>query len=71
MERFPLSAGELTVGGIPISLLAARVGSTPFYAYDRRLLDARVQELRSALPAEIGLHYAMKANPMPALVCHS
>ena len=70
MERFPLSAGELTVGGIPISLLAARVGSTPFYAYDRRLLDARVQELRSALPAEIGLHYAMKANPMPALVCH-
>jgi diaminopimelate decarboxylase len=70
MEHFPLSGNEMMVGGMPISLLAARVGSTPFYAYDRRLLDARVQKLRAALPAEISLHYAMKANPMPALVCH-
>jgi diaminopimelate decarboxylase len=70
MEHFPLCGSEMTVGGIPISQLAERVGSTPFYAYDRRLLDARVHKLRTALPAEIGLHYAMKANPMPALVCH-
>ena len=27
-------------------------------------------ELRAALPREISLHYAMKANPMPALVAH-
>jgi diaminopimelate decarboxylase len=60
--------GQLAVSGIPLSVLAVRVGQTPFYAYDRELLRARVAELRTALPASISLHYAMKANPMPALV---
>ncbi len=60
--------GELLVGGERLSLLAMRVGSTPFYAYDRSLLNQRVAELRAALPASIKLHYAMKANPMPAAV---
>ncbi len=70
MTRFPVKNGELLVGGIPLTRLAARVGRTPFYAYDRRLLDERVAELRQALPAGIKLHYAMKANPMPAVVQH-
>ena len=68
MTQFPAVAGELTVGGVPITRLAARVGSTPFYAYDRSLLAARVRALRQVLPAGLKLHYAMKANPMPALV---
>ena len=68
MTQFPVVAGELKVGGVPLSRLAARVGCTPFYAYDRGLLRARVRELRAALPQAIKLHYAMKANPMPALV---
>ena len=70
IPRFPLIGEELSVGGVPLSLLAARVGSTPFYAYDRALLTARVEELRRVLPVEISLHYAMKANPMPAVVGH-
>ena len=70
IDRYPLLGDELSVGGVPLSLLAARVGSTPFYAYDRGLLTARVEGLRAALPAEISLHYAMKANPMPAVVGH-
>lgn len=69
MSQFPVHEGELVVGGIPLTRLAARVGQTPFYAYDRGVLRARVAELRSALPAAVKLHYAMKANPMPALVC--
>ena len=60
----------LQVGGIALTRLAQRVGSTPFYAYDRALLDARVAHVRSHLPAEMRLHYSVKANPMPALVCH-
>ena len=32
--------------------LAARVGQTPFYAYDRKLLSSRVAELRAALPKQ-------------------
>lgn len=68
MSQWPLRDGELVVGGEGLAVLAARVGSTPFYAYERRLLRERVQELRAALPAAIRLHYAMKANPMPAVV---
>jgi len=42
--------GELVAAGQPVSRLAARIGQTPFYAYDRRLLRERVDELRAALP---------------------
>lgn len=66
--RYPLVGDEISIGGIPVSRIAARVGRTPFYAYDRRLISARVAELRAALPAAVELHYAMKANPMPAVV---
>lgn len=62
--------GELRVGGLPLSRLAARVGGTPFFAYDRGLLDQRVDLLRASLPAEVELSFAMKANPMPAVVQH-
>ena len=68
MDQFPSVDGELVVGGERLSLLAARVGQTPFYAYDRTLLRERAASLRAALPAGIKLHYAMKANPMPAVV---
>ena len=68
MDQWPVEGGELVVGGERLSLLAARVGSTPFFAYDRGLLQQRVQALRAALPKAVKLHYAMKANPMPALV---
>ncbi len=56
------------VGGLPLAQMAERVGQTPFYAYDRQLIKQRVAELRAALPASVKLHFAMKANPMPAVV---
>jgi len=68
MNQFAVQAGEMVVGGERLSNLAARVGQTPFYAYDRSLLRQRVAELRTVLPPRIKLHYAMKANPMPAVV---
>jgi diaminopimelate decarboxylase len=67
---FPVAHDCILVGGMPLTELAQRVGSTPFYAYDRHLLDERVALLRRHLPAEVMLHYAIKANPMSALVCH-
>ena len=70
MAQFPIVDDCLQVGGIPLTQLAQRVGCTPFFAYDRRLLDERVALLRRKLPAAIKLHYAIKANPMPALVQH-
>jgi diaminopimelate decarboxylase len=63
-------ASCLHVGGIPIDRLAERVGGTPFFAYDRALLTGRIGVLRSTLPTGIDLSYAVKANPMPAVVQH-
>jgi diaminopimelate decarboxylase len=67
---FPVVDNCLQVGGIALTRLAQRVGSTPFYAYDRALLSARVAHVRAHLPPAVALHYSMKANPMPALVQH-
>jgi diaminopimelate decarboxylase len=62
--------GELLIGALPVTELAARAGRTPFYAYDRLALDRRVAQWRAAMPPRLHLHYAIKANPMPALVAH-
>lgn len=66
--NFLLNNNCLQVGGWSIDRLAERVGSTPFFAYDRSLIESRVREVRTALPRDILLHYAVKANPMPAVV---
>jgi diaminopimelate decarboxylase len=70
VDAFGHESGRLTVGSIPIDRLAARVGGTPFFAYDRGALTARVALLRATLPRGIALSYAVKANPMPAVVQH-
>ncbi len=68
MTQFDVVDSQLIIGGVPLGQLAARVGQTPFYAYDRGLLRSRVAQLRAALPNNVKLHFAMKANPMPAVV---
>src|SRR5664279_1166790 len=70
MPSWPVVDDCLVIGGMPLTHLASQVGRTPFYAHDRRLLTERVALLRLRLPADVKLHYAMKANPMPALVAH-
>jgi diaminopimelate decarboxylase len=68
--QFPIVDDVLQLGGIPLTRLAQRVGSTPFFAYDRGHLTKRMQALRAQLPTAVALHYSIKANPMPALVQH-
>jgi len=70
MSQFQVLDNQLQVGGIPLTTLAARVGQTPFYAYDRQLITDRIAALRDTLPKGIHLHYAIKANSMPAVVQH-
>jgi diaminopimelate decarboxylase len=69
-HHFAVADGCLQVGGVPVTRLADRIGSTPFFAYDRRLITERVEALRRALPKSVHLNYAIKANPMPAVVQH-
>jgi diaminopimelate decarboxylase len=70
IDAFDVVDGCLTIGGIKLTRLAERIGQTPFFAYDRGLLDRRVAHLRAVLPSDIELHYAIKANPMAAVVQH-
>ena len=62
--------GELAIGGRTASSLVAEAGDTPLFVYSRARLDARVTALRAALPPRIGLNFAVKANPFPAVVSH-
>jgi diaminopimelate decarboxylase len=68
MRQFAVHDDCLQIGGMPLSRLVQRVGRTPFYAYERRHISERIALLRAALPGALQLHYAMKANPMAALV---
>lgn len=70
MDQFPVENNALVVGGRSILDINNEVGSTPFYVYDSALMTKKVTQLRAALPSQIHLHYAMKANPMPAVVKH-
>lgn len=67
---FDVANDCLHIDGRPIVDVAAQVGRTPFYAYVRRHLTERASELKQSLPDGVHLHYALKANPMPAVVAH-
>jgi len=69
-ENFLIKHNQLYINGISLENLSHRVGQTPFYAYDRSLLTQRMQHLRHYMPDALNIHYAIKANPMPALVQH-
>jgi len=68
MNQFAVLDNCLQIGGMPLPELAAQMGEKPFYAYDGSVIDAQISKLRNSLPADIHLHYAMKANPMPEVV---
>jgi diaminopimelate decarboxylase len=65
--RWRWSEGELLVGGLPISTIAARYG-TPLFVYDHRLLEDQFTSLREALPPAFRICYSVKANPNPAFL---
>jgi len=70
MPPFAIRNQQLTIGGKTLSQVEGLVGSTPFYAYDRTILSQTISTLKASLPANIKLHYAIKANPYAPLVHH-
>lgn len=70
VEDFAVRDDELVISGHSLTDIVTLAGRTPAYIYSRELIDRRIRRLRAALPAEIHLHFAMKANPMPAVVAH-
>ncbi|THB72665.1 MAG: pyridoxal-dependent decarboxylase, exosortase A system-associated [Gammaproteobacteria bacterium] len=59
---------HLEIDGNIVKNLAIQAGSVPFYAYDRSAIERRLVDMRARLPEQLFIHYAIKANPMPALV---
>ncbi len=68
MSQFKSDGDDLLINGIPVTQIAQRVGQTPFYAYDRSVIQQQVNKLRQSLAGAANIHYAIKANPMPAVV---
>ncbi len=60
--------GELAIGGEAVSTLVERAGDTPLFVYSSDHISARMALLRAAMPSALGIHYAMKGNPYPALL---
>lgn len=61
--------GELAISSVKTSALVAEHGS-PLFVYSKSLLDLRMKSLRSAMPASLHIHYAMKANPYAPVLSH-
>ena len=55
--------GELAIGTRTASALVAEAGSTPLFVYSAALIRRRIGELLNALPHNVAIHYAVKANP--------
>ena len=70
MEQFETIDNELTINGLPMTVIANIVGQTPFYAYDKSVINDTMANLRQILPTGIELHYAIKANPYLPVINH-
>jgi diaminopimelate decarboxylase len=66
--KFTRKDNELVIGKLSISRIEKLLGKTPYYAYDKQAIINKVNVLHTALPKQVSLHYAIKANPYPSLV---
>jgi diaminopimelate decarboxylase len=66
--RYGVIDGELAIAGQQASAWVKAAGDTPLFVYDRAIIGDTIAGLRAALPSAVGIHYAVKANPMQALV---
>ncbi len=65
--EFVGQSGMLTIGGERADALVTAHGS-PLFVYDLAIVAARIARFRAAMPAAVALHYAVKANPHPAVI---
>ncbi len=66
--EFAEQAGALMIGGKSYAAWITQAGDTPAFVYDFGIVRSRVARFRAAMPAGVGLHYAIKANPFAPLL---
>jgi diaminopimelate decarboxylase len=62
------AGGRLLIGGRAADELVAEAGGTPLFVYDSGLVGQQIERFRSVMPADVALHYAVKANPYAPLL---
>jgi len=62
--------GQLVIGGRTARELVDEAGGTPLFVYSRDHLEARMAQLRAAMPARLAIHYAVKANSWGPMLKH-
>jgi diaminopimelate decarboxylase len=68
-KHFAVSQGQLWIGGTPVTSFAEKYG-TPCFLYDKKVMDAKIDALRGALPAGFTVCFSVKANPNRAVLRH-
>ena len=69
-KDFLPASGALKIGGHHVSQIVAQAGDTPLFIYDAAIIRRRIEQFRAAMPPEMGLHYAVKANPYAPILNH-
>lgn len=64
---FAGQSGELRIAGRTALDWVAQAG-TPLFVYDTAIVRERLGQLRAALPDAVEIHFAIKANPLPAFL---
>ena len=67
LKYYEVRNGQLCVSGKPVSDIAKQTG-TPLYLYDLSVARKKHAMLRAAMPDDVKIHYAIKANPHPEVV---
>lgn len=65
---FGVRNGILTVSGRTVDELIEVAGGTPLFVYSAEMIRHRVAELRAAMPHDVDIHYAVKANPYASIL---
>lgn len=65
---FSADGGRLAIGGRSADDLVAEAGGTPLFGYDSRIIGRQIERFRAAIPQDVALHYAVKANPYAPLL---
>ena len=55
--------GELAIAGRKVGEWIEQAGGTPLFVYSADMIRRRLADLRCAMPEQLGIHYAIKANP--------
>ena len=70
LSRLTQTNNQLLMAGKTVEQIKQIAPCFPCYVYEREAITRQINYVKQHLPRQVKLHYAIKANPMPALVCH-